>query len=158
REALDIAGTAVNAEHLLRAYANLAAALEVGGRFAESSEVALAGVASARQHGTDRTYACFLLGNAMSALHWLGRWDEIERVLADVPEGASFVVTATNLQIAAAVLRTAQGRFDEAESRLRACWKAYEAGGHTELRGNVYNALSELDIWRSQPADAVRRL
>ncbi|WP_244298585.1 helix-turn-helix transcriptional regulator [Micromonospora cremea] len=53
------------------------------GRYAESAQVAEAGVAEARRVGISRSTGAYLLSNRAEALIALGRWDEAEAVCAE---------------------------------------------------------------------------
>jgi len=160
REALAIAGQFDNPEDLCRLYANLSDRLRTAGRFAEAAEIALRGVELAERYGTADTFGNFVLGNALEALFWLGRWDEIDNRLGDGPIDTGNAVQKTNPWCAIASLRTVQGRFDEAQLYVDAVRRAIAAGGHSELRGYAHVIVAELYLWSREPqaaADAVRQ-
>ncbi len=54
------------------------------------------GVELAERYGTGDTFGKFVLGNALEALFWLGRWDEIDSRLGDGPIDADNAVQKTN--------------------------------------------------------------
>ncbi len=155
REALAVGSQFDNMEDLCRTYANLSDCLRTAGRFAEAVEVAMRGVELAERYGTADTFGTFVLGNALDALFWLGRWTEIDSHLSGGPTGAGNALQNTNPWCTGASLRTVQGRFDEAQLYVDAVRRVVAAGGHAELRGQAHVILAELCLWRGEPDAAI---
>jgi ATP/maltotriose-dependent transcriptional regulator MalT len=81
-----IAGDLGDAWELSRAYVNHADALLLAARWTEAAEVGLEGVKVCRRLGYGRTICMCTAGNALAALIRLGRWEEAERVVAELLE------------------------------------------------------------------------
>jgi DNA-binding NarL/FixJ family response regulator len=64
-------------------YNHEAATLMHAGLFREGLAVARQGEAYATAHGLHRNVGCFLTGNVGDLLYELGRWDEVERLVAE---------------------------------------------------------------------------
>ena len=69
---------------LCRAHNNLAMSLSKLGRSAEALTIGLDGARLARRFGLMRTIGAHMLAFAAESLVWLGRWDEADRLLAEV--------------------------------------------------------------------------
>ena len=65
------------------AYNNEAATLEAAGRYREGLAIAHEGERFALAHGLSRNLGCFLAANAGVFLYELGRWDEVDRLVAE---------------------------------------------------------------------------
>lgn len=162
REAFAVAVQFEHLEDMHRVYADLSDCLVASGRFAEAAEVAtrgiresqtLCGVETAEGRDVVDTFGNCLLGNAMEALFWLGRWDEI--TVPERPRGTGNAAQDVNPWFASAALRTAQGRFDEAQRYVHAIQAALVTGGVAELRGMAQVVSAELSLWRGEPASAL---
>ena len=69
----------------LRACMNLSYLLSLAGKTAEAEAVIERGIALARRRG-DRVWERSLLTNLISSYFVSGRWDEVERAVAEIPE------------------------------------------------------------------------
>jgi class 3 adenylate cyclase/tetratricopeptide (TPR) repeat protein len=69
----------------LRACMNLSYLLSLAGRAAEAEEVVERGLALARRRG-DRVWEQSLLNNLIEGHYAAGRWDDVERLFAELPE------------------------------------------------------------------------
>ncbi len=103
----------------LRGYVNLSDVLELRGRHAEAAEVAREGLLLADRVGMVRALGAYLIGNLAEPLLRLGRWDEVDGLLAQalssVPEGV-FAATVLQLRAERAAM---SGRYADAEADLR---------------------------------------
>ena len=111
--ACNVPGTA------LRGYVNLSDVLELRGRHAEAAAVAREGLLLADRVGMVRALGAYLIGNLAEPLLRLGRWAEVDgllaQALASVPEGV-FAATVLQLRAERAAM---SGRYADAESDLR---------------------------------------
>ncbi|MGI8974585.1 MAG: ATP-binding protein [Gaiella sp.] len=85
RQALLLAEEADVPRGALRACMNLSYLLSLAGRTAEAEEVVERGLALARRRG-DRMWERLLTTNLVSSYFVSGRWDDVERVVAEIPE------------------------------------------------------------------------
>jgi predicted ATPase/DNA-binding CsgD family transcriptional regulator len=103
----------------LRGYVNLSDVLELQGRHAEAAEVAREGLLLADRVGMVRALGAYLIGNLAEPLLRLGRWAEVDGLLAQAlsagPEGV-FAATVLQLRAERAAM---SGRYADAESDLR---------------------------------------
>ena len=103
----------------LRGYVNLSDVLELWGRHAEAAEVAREGLLLADRVGMVRALGAYLIGNLAEPLLRLGRWAEVDRLLAQalstVPEGI-FAASVLQLRAERAAM---SGRYADAEADLR---------------------------------------
>ena len=103
----------------LRGYVNLSDVLELRGRHAEAAEVAREGLLLADRVGMVRALGAYLIGNLAEPLLRLGRWAEVDKLLAQalstVPEGV-FAATVLQLRAERAAM---SGRYADAEADLR---------------------------------------
>src|SRR5690242_20716354 len=108
----------------LRAYINISDVLEMRGRHDEAVQAAREGMALAGRVGLARSMGSFLAGNMMESLVRLGRWTEADQLAAQavnaMPEG---VFAATVLQLRAELAAMA-GRYDDADTDVRAARRA----------------------------------
>ena len=111
----------------LRGYVNLSDVLELWGRHAEAAEVAREGLLLADRVGMVRALGAYLIGNLAEPLLRLGRWAEVDRLLAQalstVPEGV-FAASVLQLRAERAAM---SGRYADAEADLRAARGALAA-------------------------------
>ena len=116
----------------LRGYVNLSDALELRGRHAEAAEVAREGLLLADRVGMVRALGAYLVGNLAEPLLRLGRWTEVDGLLAQalssLPEG---IYAATVLQLRAEQAAMS-GRYADAEADLRTARQAL--GGTTDIQ------------------------
>jgi ATP/maltotriose-dependent transcriptional regulator MalT len=116
----------------LRGYVNLSDVLELRGRHAEAAEVAREGLILADRVGMVRAMGAYLIGNLAEPLLRLGRWDEVDGLLAQalssVPEGV-FAASVLELRAERAAM---SGRYTDAEADLRTTRGAL--GGTTDLQ------------------------
>jgi predicted ATPase/DNA-binding CsgD family transcriptional regulator len=131
----------------LRAYANLSDALELVGRHEEAAETAADGLVLARQEGLMSSLGAYLIANRAEALLHLGRWEEVERVLASELEGETAELNGSFLEMRArlAVLR---GRYDDALTGVGAARRVL--GGTTEAQYTHPLGLVEASVARGR--------
>ncbi len=85
RQALVLAEETGADPGVLRACMNLSYLLALAGRRAEAEEVIERGLALARRRG-DRVWERSLTTNLISSYYVTGRWDDVERLFAEIPE------------------------------------------------------------------------
>jgi ATP/maltotriose-dependent transcriptional regulator MalT len=118
REALGIALELEDSDVLHRAYTNLGDLLDQDGQLDEAIAMALDGVEMARDTGTTRSWAGFLLAEAAKRCWRLGRAEEADRLVRKALEYSSEGVSAGNVYLTATQLAAWLGRWDEAQSHL----------------------------------------
>ena len=116
----------------LRGYVNLSDVLELWGRHAEAAEVAREGLLLADRVGMVRALGAYLIGNLAEPLLRLGRWAEVDRLLAQalltVPEGI-FAASVLQLRAERAAM---SGRYADAEADL--CTARGALAGTTDMQ------------------------
>ena len=141
----------------LRAYVNISDVLELLGRHQEAADAAREGMALADRVGLARSLGAFLAGNLAESLVRLGRWSEADQLATQavnaMPEG---VLAATVLQLRAE-LAAMTGRYQDAETDVRAARRALgqtrdEQYALTLLYADALVALGRGDL------DAARRI
>ena len=85
RQALVLAEETNNARGALRAYMNLSYLLLLAGKRAEAEAAIERGIELARRRG-DRGWELALTANLVDSYYESGRWDEVEQVVASMPE------------------------------------------------------------------------
>ncbi len=111
----------------LRAYVNLSDSLEAMGRHADAAEVAATGNELAVRTGLTQIYGAYLTGNRVESLMHLGRWDDVDRMLAEALEGRPVSIFAGTLYEIQAELAVMRGRYDQVSTALA---QARRAMGH----------------------------
>ncbi|MEY9893390.1 DNA-binding CsgD family transcriptional regulator/tetratricopeptide (TPR) repeat protein [Catenulispora sp. MAP5-51] len=159
RRAVRLADQADHVEDLLRAYGNLAVALELAGDLAGSVEEALTGLQRAQAFGlTDDRLALVLANNAGVSLMALGRWDEVAELLGRVMASRPRVEQSAYLRLTLAEFSVARGLDADAERLMG------EVGDQRiadpRFVAALYACEADLHCWRQVPAralDAVHR-
>ncbi|WP_338146452.1 helix-turn-helix transcriptional regulator [Streptomyces boncukensis] len=138
-----------NAGVLLRGYGNLANALHGVGRYAEAVETAEQGSGLAERHGLPDT-ASFIDANLSESLIQLGRWADVDDVLAraDGRRGVSVRIRGQLAELRAE-LALARGSYDEARRRLEESGSStagpYPEPQHTLTKARLAIALAVAD-------------
>jgi DNA-binding CsgD family transcriptional regulator len=132
---------------VLRAYANLSDALELVGRHEEAAETAAEGLVLARQEGLMTSLGAYLIANRAESLLHLGRWEEVERVLASELEGETAELNGSFLEMRAR-LAMLQGRYDDALAGVGAARRVL--GGTTEPQYTHALSLIEATVARDR--------
>ncbi len=153
QEAISVAESGASVEDVIRGYANLGYALEVGGRYEESVTATLQGVRRSREFGLGPTGGAVLLANAASVLTMLGRWDEAEEIAEAARTRGAPVGFDRYRQIVLAELDVGRGRFGAAADRLRLIGE--DALGEPQLAAPVYAVRAEAQLWHAQPLSAI---
>jgi DNA-binding CsgD family transcriptional regulator len=108
----------------LTGFVNLSDALAFLGRYEEAADTAAEGLDVARRAGLTRTQGPYLMANQAEPLLRLGRWADVDRLLAQglavMPEG----VFGGTLDVLRAELAAMRGRFDDATAALQAARRA----------------------------------
>src|SRR3954447_23018824 len=118
RQSLAIELERRSSDDLHRAYTNLGDVLDQDGRLDESIAIALEGVEMARETGTTRSWAGFLLSEAAKRCWRLGRLEEADRMLRQALDYGAEGVSGGNVSLAATQLAAMLGRWDEAAGHL----------------------------------------
>ncbi len=154
REALAVATEVQDPVIQLNTYINLSDALHNTGRFADATDAALRGVDAFENDSFHRgPYLC-LLGNALEALFWHGRWQELAERLRGIETPTDSRTVHLNLWLVASAYQTATGFFEESQSTVDACRNGL-GGAHLELTGHVYACQAELRLWQGEPQAAL---
>lgn len=116
RRAATLTGTDLRAR--LRNHLNRSDSLHLTGQFEAAVEEAMRGLEVARQHGVERSFGTYLVGNAAESLLALGEWDRaedmlVEAVALDPPESHQ-----THLHLLLAWLALWRGHVDAADAIL----------------------------------------
>ena len=126
RQALALAEEAGVDRGALRACMNLGYLLSLAGRMVEAEEVIERGIALARRRG-DRVWERSLTTNLVSSYYVSGRWDEVERTVAEMPEEGSL---ASNPVHASTMMDLAQmARYRGDAEKVRALVGEYATWG-----------------------------
>jgi DNA-binding CsgD family transcriptional regulator/tetratricopeptide (TPR) repeat protein len=108
----------------LTGFVNLSDVLAFLGRHEEAADTAAEGLDLARRAGLTRSQGPYLMANQAEPLLRLGRWADVDRLLAEglavMPEG----VFGGTLDVLRAELAAMRGRFDDAAAALRAARRA----------------------------------
>ena len=118
RESLAIELVRGSSDDLHRAFTNLGDVLDQDGQLEEAIQLALEGVEKARETGTTRSWAGFLLAEAAKRCWRLGRLADAERLVRQALDVNAEGVSEANVHLAASELATMLGRWDEAEDQL----------------------------------------
>jgi len=128
RQALVLAEEAGVARGALRSCMNLSYLLVLSGKTAEAEEIIERGLALARRRG-DRVWELSLTTNLVGSYFVSGRWDDVERVVAEIPEEGR--LTSNPVQ-ASAMLDLAQMALYRGEfERVPGLAAEYAAWGET---------------------------
>jgi DNA-binding CsgD family transcriptional regulator/tetratricopeptide (TPR) repeat protein len=118
REALAIELERGATDDLHRAYTNLGDILDQDGKLDESIALALEGVEMARQAGTTRNWAAFLLSEAAKRCCRLGRLEEADQLIREALDYGAEGVSGGNVHLTAIEVAALLGRWDELEGHL----------------------------------------
>lgn len=158
QESLRIAKEVSSAEDVLRAYINLNATLEHGGRWDEAIRVGYEGIAWAEDNEVTGPVPDFLRLNMVDGLYFLGRWEEADAQLRASRIRPDSGVTVVHLAIAAGRLRVGQGRFEDAREHLRRGRDAVRAVVDPQFLVPMAEAEAHLALWEGRPEDARRTI
>ncbi len=159
RQAVALADQEDHLEDLLRAYGNLAVALELTGDLDGSVKAARDGLRRAHALGlAELRLAIVLANNAGASLMQLGRWDEAAEVLEQAMAGRPRVEQSAYLRLTVAEFDVARGQYDEAE--LLMAEVSDQRISDPRFVAALYTCEAELWCWKEQPSralDAVHR-
>jgi DNA-binding CsgD family transcriptional regulator/tetratricopeptide (TPR) repeat protein len=155
-EARETASRAGRLDEVFRAYANLSTVLDLQGDREAAVEVAMEGIAAAREVGQEAVYGNWLRGNAADTLFLLGRWDEA-RALARVslewsPAGFGWTNSAINL----ATIEVESTAGETAGRLLGQLLVDLETVPDPQYAPPVYQAAASFALWRDDVIDARR--
>jgi ATP/maltotriose-dependent transcriptional regulator MalT len=154
-QGMEIARALGDPDDIGRAHANLATILARVGRAAEAVEVYLAGTEIARQLGAYGRYGSNLLPDTASALLSLGRFDEAERLLAEVFE-LDLPSPAHRLcpLIGRGTLRLLRGDLAGAEADLKGILDEFHSPLDPQSAAPVYTGLAEAALGHGRLPEA----
>jgi DNA-binding NarL/FixJ family response regulator len=118
RESLAIELERLSSDDLHRAYTNLGDMLDQDGQIEDAIQLALEGVEMARETGTTRSWAGFLLAEAAKRCWRLGRLADADRLLRQALDFGAEGVSGANVHLATSELAMLLGRWDQAEDQL----------------------------------------
>ena len=154
RQAREIALRAGHPVTALRAWSNLADALEVYGRFDECWDECSAAADFAEASGLTRSFGAFVLCVGSGPLWALGRWDEADLALERAGESAPEGDTALLYHLSRAHLDVGRGRFDAVERHLAMVERLLGSAARPQWRVFSAGAAAELHLWRADPLRA----
>jgi DNA-binding CsgD family transcriptional regulator/tetratricopeptide (TPR) repeat protein len=154
RRAREVALRAGYPATALRAWSNLADALEVYGRFDECWDECAAAADYAEASGLARSFGSFVLCVGTGALWALGRWDEADLALERAGESAPAGDTALLYHLSRAHIDVGRGRFDSVERNLATVDRLL--GPATRPQWRVFGAgtAAEMALWQAEPLRA----
>jgi DNA-binding CsgD family transcriptional regulator/Tfp pilus assembly protein PilF len=159
RQAVELADQEDHLEDLLRAYGNLAVALELTGDLDGSVKAARTGLQRAQALGlTELRLAIVLANNAGASLMQMGRWDEAAEVLEQAMAGRPRVEQSAYLRLTVAEFDVARGQYAEAEHLMAEV--SDQRISDPRFVAALYTCEAELWCWKDEPSralDAVHR-
>jgi predicted ATPase/DNA-binding CsgD family transcriptional regulator len=155
REALAIAKELGNPDDLNRAYANLSHVLNECGRLEEGAALVHESFAWSEAICGARLTSCAM--NSLDALVSLGRYDDAERLLAEI-DGREVGVCTPHPSMARAQLALCRGRLDEAAEHVERTDELTAPFADVQFRGAYHLLAAELAILRDRPDEAYDEL
>lgn len=154
-DSLRLAKEVGSVEDVLRAYINLGGFLGgCGGRWDEAAEISTEGLRWAEDDAMTGPTIDFLRLNLVDQLFGQGRWEEADRQLAMVRPPLGGGVVAAHLVLTAGLLRTGQGRFEDAHEHLRHGHQAVEGVIDPQFIVPLAEVEALLALWEGRPEDA----
>ena len=147
-----------DADNLRWATSNLAVALVSAGRTAEAAETARAGLARARRYSAVSGLGSGAVGNTIVMLRFAGRWEEGDRLAADLLLNGVTAGQSICIHLAQAQLAIARGRFATAETELGSARALLADGTPPPSVVDLRLAEAELAANRDEVADARQRI
>ena len=141
-------------EGVVRAATNLTYLLHRGGRFTEAQEVARAGRNAAQALDAPPSVTSELDNNAAAVLHAVGRWDDADRLLAELIGESAGSVTRY-LELLQLELAVGRGETQRAAKLAEALEKAPPDPG---LTGPLCACLAEQALFAADPATAAAQV
>jgi DNA-binding CsgD family transcriptional regulator len=156
RESLAIELERLSSDDLHRAYTNLGDMLDQDGQIEEAIQLALEGVEMARETGTTRSWAGFLLAEAAKRSWRLGRLADADRLLRQALDFGAEGVSGANVHLAASELASMLGRWEEAQDQLAEARRLLSRAAGSMWIGPLYGCAVVLAEHQGDIA-AVRR-
>jgi len=155
-DSLRLAKAVGSVDHVLAAYINLTVIGECGGRWDEAVEISTEGLRWAEDNAVTGPTIDFLRLNLVDQLYCQGRWDEADRQLDKVRLRPGGGVAAAHLALTAGLLRTGQGRFEEAHEHLRRAHDVVEPMIDPQFHVPLAHGEAFLALLEGRPEDARR--
>jgi DNA-binding CsgD family transcriptional regulator/tetratricopeptide (TPR) repeat protein len=156
REARTLAERAGRLDEVFRVYANLTTILDLQGDREQALEVAMEGIAAARDVGQEAVYGNFLRGNAADSLFLLGRWDEARTLAATSLEWSPAGLGSVNSAINLATIEVESHAGELAGRLLGRLLLELETVPDPQYAPPVYQAAASFALWRDDLIDAPR--
>jgi DNA-binding CsgD family transcriptional regulator len=118
--------------------------IDQDGRVEEAIALALEGLEMARETGTTRSWAGFLLGEAAKRYWRLGRLEEAERMVRQALDYGAEGVSGGNVFLAASELAAMLGRWDEAAGHLADAQRLLSSAAGSMWVAPLYGCMVEL--------------
>jgi DNA-binding CsgD family transcriptional regulator/tetratricopeptide (TPR) repeat protein len=165
QESLAIELERLSSDDLHRAYTNLGDMLDQDGQVEEAIQLALEGMEKARETGTTRSWAGFLLAEAAKRCWRLGRLDDAQRLVRQALDYGAEGVSGANVHLAASELASMLGRWDEAEDQLTDARRLLSRAAGSMWMGPLYGCevllaghAGDIAAVRRAVAEAHRRM
>lgn len=149
-----IAGELGDAWELSRAYVNHAETLLVAGRWTEAAQVGMEGVDVCRRLGYGRTICMCTAGNALGALIRLGRWEEADRMVAELMAIESPLWQRWGVILARVELELRRGYFEAARPHLAELTDLVIEADVIDLASSYHSTRARLAIERGDLDEA----
>ncbi len=155
-EARETARRSGRLDEVFRAYANHSTVLDLMGEREAAVDVAMEGIAAAREVGQEAVYGNWLRGNAADTLFLLGRWDEARALARSSlewnPAGFGWANAAINL----ATIEVESTAGEVADRLLGQLLVDLETVPDPQYAPPVYQAAASFALWRDDVVDARR--
>jgi class 3 adenylate cyclase/tetratricopeptide (TPR) repeat protein len=135
RQALLMAEESGDERGAIRAFMNLGFLLAIAGRSREAEEVFERGIALARRRG-DRSWELGLTSNLVSVYFVAGRWDDLGRVIDELPHEGRISASPIHASMMLDVATVAMHRGETERAReLASEYAAWDESAHVQVRG-----------------------
>jgi|tagenome__1003787_1003787.scaffolds.fasta_scaffold20989901_11 DNA-binding CsgD family transcriptional regulator len=154
KDALAIALEFELVEQIGRSYVNGADALDQAGRIDESIAFAKEGVEAARKFGAERGYGDFLRAEIIGRLYRAARWDEAEKLLADLVDRSPSGVTECLARQHLAELHSERGELEDAAREAKRARELTLRSGGSMWHGPISATQASIELWAGRPEAA----
>ncbi len=137
-----------------RAQANWTWLMQHAGRYEESIALARQGIEMANRLGIRRVFGAHLLCGLADDFYRLGRWDESAAAAWQAEEIGPLGINRILTDEVIGRLAVAQGRFEEAASRLEPLAPRADRAADIQFVSPVRASLAELALWQGRADDA----
>jgi DNA-binding CsgD family transcriptional regulator/tetratricopeptide (TPR) repeat protein len=145
-------------EEVLRSYVNGGDTLEQAGRIDDSIAVAWEGVDACTGLGVGRRSVDFLRAEVSDRLLRAGRWQEAERLLAELEQGGPTGITEGQVNLELAQLNADRGEFEEARRCAARARRLIVRSGGPMWLAPLHAAEAATELWSGNPEAAAAGL